>query len=124
MFPYKVISAMNVKSEARTLYGWAFRTGLKILEQLEAAYGEDGAEKRMSTLLLNLRSELLPAKFRRELTNVIIEIKPEASFPSEIKEERAWRISEFYRYSTAILAGFYDALQSWKEGKKEGGESA
>ena len=121
---------MSVKSEARTLYGWAFRTGLKILERLKATYGEDGAEKRMSTLLLNLRSELLPAKFRRELANIIIEIKPEVGFPSEMKEERAWRIGEFYRYSTAILAGFYDALQSqsWKEkkeeGEKEGGENA
>jgi len=115
---------MGVKSEERTLYGWAFRTGLRILEQLEATYGKDGAEKRMTTLLLNLRSELLPAKFRRELANAIIEIKPpEVSFPLEIKEERTWRIGEFYRYSTAILAGFYDALQSWKI-EKGGGKSA
>jgi hypothetical protein len=85
--------------------------------------GRDRAEKRMTTLLLNLRSELLPAKFRRELTNTVIEVKPEISFPSEIKEERAWRIDEFYRYSTAILAGFHDAQRAWKE-EKEAGKSA
>ena len=103
-------------SEGRTLYGWAFHAGLQILKRLEAIYGgKENAEKRMATLLLNLRSELLPAKFRRELTNIIIEIKPEISFPSEIKEERAWRIDEFYRYSTAILSGFHDAVQYWKQ---------
>jgi len=110
-------------SEGRTLYGWAFHAGLQILKRLEAMYGgKEHAEKRMATLLLNLRSELLPAKFRRELTNIIIEVKPEISFPLEIKEERAWRIDEFYRYSTAILSGFHDAVQYWKQPKKKEGE--
>jgi len=117
----------EISSETRTLYGWAFHVGLQILKHLETMYGgRDRAEKRMATLLLNLRSELLPAKFRRELTNIIIEIKPEISFPWEIKEERAWRINEFYRYSTAILSGFHDAMQYWKreEKEKEGGKDA
>ena len=113
---------MSSTSEERSLYGWAFRAGREILRRLEEMYGErEKAEKRMGTLLLNLRSELLPAKFRRELTNIIVEIKPEVSLPKEVKEERAWRIDEFYRYSTAILAGFHDALQSWRE-EEEGGE--
>jgi len=111
----------KMSSKTKSLYGWAFLVGKQILERLEVMYnGRDKAEKRMATLLLNLRSELLPAKFRRELVNVIIEIKPEIVFPLEIKEERTWRIDEFYRYSAAILAGFHDAMQSWKqEGRKE-----
>jgi len=105
----------ETSSGERTLYGWAFHVGQEILKKLEVAYGRDRTEKRMETLLLNLRSELLPAKFRRELINAIIEIKPETGLPREIKEERAWRVNEFYRYSAAILAGFYDSLQFWKK---------
>lgn len=114
-----------MSEKERTLYGWAFNAGQEILKKLEAAYGIDRTEKRMETLLLNLRSELLPAKFRRELMNVIIEIKPEIGLPKEIKQEQAWKVNEFYRYSTAILAGFYDSLNLWKKftsKKKEGEE--
>ena len=110
-------------SEERTLYGWAFYAGQQILKRLEAMYGDkDKVEKRMSTFLLNLRSELLPEKFRRELTNIIIETQPEISFSKEIREERTWRVDEFYRYSTAILAAFYDALRFWKKEPKEKGK--
>jgi hypothetical protein len=98
------------------------------LEQLKSAYGKEGAEKRMSTILLNLRSELLSDKFRRELVNILIEVEPkEVAFPREVKEEKAWKVSEFNRYSTAILAGFFDALQNWRQEKKkikEGNEDA
>lgn len=116
-----------MSEKERTLYGWAFNTGQEILKKLEATYGGNRAEKRMETLLLNLRSELLPAKFRRELMNIIIEIKPEIGLPKEIKEERTWKVNEFYRYSTAILAGFYDSIQFWRRStsmKKEGDENA
>ncbi|MEM1522162.1 MAG: hypothetical protein QW407_02340 [Thermofilaceae archaeon] len=116
-----------------TLYGWAFRTGKLILNRFEEIYGVDRAEKRMYTWLLNLRSEDLPARFRRQLVNLIVETKLEdVSFPTEVREERAWSIDEYYRYSTAILAGFHDAIQAWrkergkvsgKEGKEgEGGD--
>lgn len=104
-------------SGERTLYGWSFFVGRKILERLELNYGVEKAEKRMKTILLNLRSELLPDKFRRELINVVIEVTPDVGLPEEVKVERAWRIDEFYRYSTAVLAGLYDALQSWREQK-------
>lgn len=98
-----------------TLYGWAFITGNKILERLGNMYrDEERVRKRMETILLNLRSEQLPDRFRRTLIDTIIEIMPEISLRSEIKEERAWRIEEFYRYSTAILAGFFDSLDMWK----------
>jgi len=33
-----------------------------------------------------------------------------------------WNIDEFYRYSTAVLAGFFDALNKWKEKKEKEGE--
>lgn len=112
------------EEKERTLYGWAFYTGQQLLKRLNETYGDTKrAEKHMMTFLLNLRSELLPEKFRRELVNIIIEVQPTTSFPKEIKEERSWRVDEFYRYSSAILAAFFDALQSWKkESTKEGGE--
>jgi hypothetical protein len=103
--------------ERPTLYSWSFRAGREILERLEATYGKDRAEKRFQTITLSLRSELLPSKFKRELVNYFIEIVPEIALREEIKEERVWRVDEFYRYSTAILAGFYDALQAWKKDK-------
>jgi len=103
------------------------------MEKLKVMYGAERAGKRMETLILNLRSELLPDKFRRELINTIIEFNPEeVSFPREVKEERPWKTDEFYRYSSAVLSGFYDAMSSWKsretETKKpeavEGGKNA
>ncbi len=109
------------EEKKRTLYGWAFKAGKEILEKLEATYGKEGAEKRMETILLNLRSELLPDKFRRELINTIVEVRPKIGIPVEVKTEQSWRINEFYRYSAAILAGFFDSLQSWKE-EREGKE--
>jgi hypothetical protein len=102
------------EKKERTLYGWAFSAGKEILGKLEATYGKEGAEKRMETVLLNLRSELLPDKFRRELINAIIEVRPEIGIPMEVKTEQSWRIDEFYRNSTAILSGFFDSLQFWK----------
>jgi len=103
-----------------TLYGWAFFTGKKILEELEDMYrDEKKVKKKMETILLNLRSEQLPDRFRRTLVDTIIEIMPEISLKSEIKEERPWRIEEFYRYSAAILAGFFDSLDAWKKEKEK-----
>ncbi|GAY26334.1 hypothetical protein ATG_15370 [Desulfurococcaceae archaeon AG1] len=102
-----------------TLYSWAFRTGMIMLRQLEQIYG-DNADKRLYTQLLTLRSEELPARFRRQLANMLIEMRPgEISFPPEVREERIWSIDEYYRYSTAILAGFYDAIRKWREDKEK-----
>jgi len=99
----------------RSLYGWAFHAGTKIIDRLVQLYGGDRerARKRMETILLNLRSESLSTKFRRELLNIIIELRPDIKgLPRELKEERRWRTEEFYRYSTAILSGFFDAYVS------------
>lgn len=102
----------------KTLYEWAFLTGKKILERLGNMYhDEKRVKKRMETILLNLRSEQLPDRFRRTLIDTVIEIMPEISLRSEIKEERPWRIEEFYRYSAAILAGFFDSLDAWQKGR-------
>lgn len=104
-----------------TLYGWAFVAGSKIIEQLQAIYREpERVRKRFETLMLNLRSEMIPERFRRALIDTIVEIKPDIGLREEIKEERIWRIDEFYRYSTAILAGFYDSLQKWKTEQSKG----
>jgi hypothetical protein len=111
------------EEKERTLYGWAFKAGKEILGKLEATYGKEGAEKRMETILLNLRSELLPDKFRRELINTIVEVRPKIGIPVEVKTEQSWRINEFYRYSAAILAGFFDSLQFWKGWEREGKEA-
>lgn len=120
--------------EKRSLYGWAFSAGLKLLERYEELYGPEKAGKRMETLLLTLRSELLPERFRRALVDAVIEVNPDIlGLPEEIKVEKRWKAEEFYIYSTAILSGFFDALVKWgrerkakkedKEGeKKEKGE--
>jgi hypothetical protein len=106
------------------MYDWASETGKKILEKLEKTYGEETAKKRMRTILLNLRSELLPEKFRRELLNYILEITPEVDIPEKIRQEEAWKIDEFYRYSTAILAAFYNVLMTKEKKPQAGGEKS
>lgn len=107
------------KGKEGSIYGWAFIAGREIIKRFETLYGADKAGKRMESLLLTLRSELLPERFRRSLIDSLIEVSPEVGIPEEIKVERRWRVDEFYRYSTAILAGFFDALNVWKESKKE-----
>jgi hypothetical protein len=108
------------KQEKSSLYGWAFVAGKNILQQLEYYYGIERAEKRMESFLLTLRSELLPERFRRSLIDYLIEVRPEVGIPEEVKIEKRWRVDEFYRYSTAILAGLFDALNYWKKEQKRG----
>jgi len=107
--------------EEGSIYGWAFVTGQKILEKLESLYNAERAENRMENLLLTLRSELIPERFKRAIVDYLIEISPEVGIPKEVKMEKRWGVDEFYRYSTAILAGFFDALNNWRKekGKKE-----
>jgi len=107
------------KEREDNIYRWAFAAGGKIIEKMEALYGRDRAEKRMESLLLTLRSELISERFRRSIIDSLIEVGPEVYIPEEIKVERMWRIDEFYRYSTAILAGFFDALNKWRRGEKK-----
>ncbi|MEM1515738.1 MAG: hypothetical protein QXO15_07330 [Nitrososphaerota archaeon] len=102
-----------------SLYGWAFVAGMNIIERLESMYGTERAEKRMENLLLTLRSELLPERFRRSIIDCLIEVRPDVGIPEEIKLEKRWSVDEFYRYSTSILSGFFDALNSWRRRKKE-----
>lgn len=123
----EVESEVEWASEKKSsLYNWAFRTGKILLERFEELYGTDKAEKRMYTHILTLRSEELPSRFRRQLVNLIVEAKLEdVSFPLEIREERSWSIDEYYRYSTAILAGLHDALRVFGNkngGKRKGGD--
>jgi len=116
------MSSVDSKEEKATLYEWAFRAGLIMYECLEGKYGSEGAQKRLKNIILNLRSESLPDKFRRELVNSIIEVvedRREVSFRDEIRSEHSWSVSEFQRYSTAILAGLYDALQAKMREKME-----
>uniref|UniRef100_A0A7C2K3J9 CRISPR type III-B/RAMP module-associated protein Cmr5 n=1 Tax=candidate division WOR-3 bacterium TaxID=2052148 RepID=A0A7C2K3J9_UNCW3 len=110
------------KEKESSIYGWAFVAGQKIIERLETLYGKDRAGKRMESLLLTLRSELIPDRFRRSIIDSLIEVSPEVGIPEEIKVEMKWNIDEFYRYSTAVLAGFFDALNKWKEKKEKEGE--
>jgi len=126
-----VIIMSSTRSEGRggeSLYHWAFRVGSLMYECLSEKYEEDGARKRLKNVILNLRSESLPSKFRRELINAIIEVigdERSVCTTDEMRGEEPWKVDEFYRYSTAILAGMYDALQSKmrkKEEKKEGGK--
>ena len=109
------------RKESNNIYGWAFVAGQKIIEKFEALYREN-AGKKMESLLLTLRSELIPERFKRCIIDSLIEVSPDVGIPEEIKVERKWSVDEFYRYSTAILAGFFDVLNMWrgrrgKEGK-------
>ena len=108
----------------KSLYRWAFAAGRKLLEEYEKMYGTERAEKKMETLLLTLKSESIPDRFRRALIDALIEASPNVGIPLEVKVERPWKVSEFYRYSTAILAGFFDTLNAWREERKKAqGES-
>lgn len=114
--------------QRKTIYSWAFRLGKTLFACLERKYGDaERARKQMKTFILNLRSEALPERFRRTLLDFIIEVAPECEesigIPREIKEEKPWRVDEFYRYSTAILSGLYEAVFGRIEGEG-GGESA
>jgi len=117
------MSIASSKERSGDLYGWAFRVGSTMYECLKKRYDEDGAQKRLKNIILNLRSESLPSKFRRELINAIVEVigeEREIHIRNEIREERRWSVDEFYRYSTAILAGMYNALQAKMKEKKKG----
>jgi len=106
------------------LYSWAFKMGRELIKKLEEQYTAEGKideerlRKSFERVLLNLRSEALPEKFRRELINVIVEGGIEIGIHEEIKKEKPWRIDEFYRFSTQILAGLLDALHSWINERK------
>jgi len=105
-----------------TIYSWAFVAGKALIKQFEKLYGTERAEKKMETLLLTLRSEIIPDRFRRALIDALIEVTPQVGIPEKIKVEKPWRIDEFYRYSTAILSGLFDSLNAWKGEKEEKGE--
>jgi len=116
------------KREA-SIYDWAFVTGMKLMERFEGIYSAERAERKMEALLLTLRSEMIPDRFRRALIDILIEVAPEVGIRQEIKIERSWTINEFYRYSTAILAGLFDALNAWRKKRerkkgREGGNDA
>jgi len=101
-----------------TVYGWAYVAGKEIIKHLEEMHG-DKAGKKLETYLLTLRSELIPERFKRALIDILIEFTPEIGIPEEIKVEKRWSIDEYYRYSTAILAGFLDALNTWRREKEK-----
>lgn len=105
-----------------SLYEWAYRAGRDIYEKLKDMYGEERAEKKMEHFLLNLRSELIPERFRRNILDFLIEVGAETYICRELKTENRWSIDEFYRYSTAILAGFLDALNT--KGEEDENSSA
>jgi len=102
-----------------SIYDWAFVVGMKLMERFEGIYGMERAEKKMETLLLTLRSEMIPDRFRRALIDMLIEVAPKVGIRQEVKIERPWTTSEFYRYSTAILTGLFDALNAWRERKEK-----
>ncbi len=108
-----------------TIYGWAFVAGKEIINRLEALYGEeneDKIDKKMRTYILTLRSELIPERFKRALIDILVELVPNVGIPEEIRTESRWTIDEYYRYSTAILAGLLDALNAWKREKSGKGK--
>ncbi|MCS7102306.1 MAG: hypothetical protein NZ992_00295 [Candidatus Korarchaeum sp.] len=99
-----------------SLYRWAYRAGMTMRECLSGGSqgGREAARNKMRSFILSLRSELTPERFRRALVDQIISVMTDCdrslSLPSELKEERSWTVDEFYRYSTAILAGLYEAV--------------
>ncbi|TDA38438.1 MAG: hypothetical protein DSO07_11535 [Thermoproteota archaeon] len=109
---------MSSESE---LYNWAYRAGKTMWECLSTSSGgrEDAVRNKLRSFILSLRSELTPERFRRALVDQIISVmvdcKKELSLPKVIKLERSWTVDEFYRYSTVILAGLYEAIFSGKE---------
>ena len=104
---------MSSESE---LYNWAYRAGKTMFECLSSTGGEDAARNKLRSFILSLRSELTPERFRRALVDQIVSImvdcNKELSLPKVIKIERSWTVDEFYRYSTVILAGLYEAIFS------------
>ena len=84
----------------------------------------ESARNQLKNLILSLRSEVTPERFKRSLVNFVVSVMTDCpeklSFPEEVREERAWTVNEFYRYSTSILAGLYDAVFAYQEGGEGG----
>jgi len=110
-----------------SLYRWAYRAGRTMYECLaRSPQGrEESARNKMRSFILSLRSELTPERFRRALVDQIVSVMTECdealSLPLELKEDRVWTVDEFYRYSTAIIAGLYEAVFSSRGPQREGG---
>lgn len=111
-------------SEA-SLYRWAFRAGKTMFECLarRSSGREDTVRNQLRSFILSLRSEMTPERFRRALIDQIVSVMTdcdkELSLPTLLKTERPWTVDEFYRYSTAIISGLYEAIFT-----REGGEGA
>jgi len=113
------------KKEEKSLYSWPSTLGSVLYDCLLEKLGDKERTKRqLKTFILNLRSEALPERFRRTLLDFIIEIIPDCEksigIQQKIKDDKPWRVDEFYRYSTAILSGLYDAIFGVKSSGKEG----
>ncbi len=98
------------------LYRWAFRVGRTMLDCLSqrSPGREDTVRNQLRSFILSLRSELTPERFKRALVDQIVSVmtdcKQQLSLPEVVKSERPWTVDEFYRYSTAILSGLYEAV--------------
>ncbi len=103
-------------SSESNLYRWAYRAGRTMLDCLvgRSPGREDTVKNQLRSFILSLRSELTPERFRRALIDQIVSVMTDCdkslSLPDAIKSERAWTVDEFYRYSTAILSGLYEAV--------------
>jgi len=86
---------------------------------------EETVRNQLRSFILSLRSELTPERFRRALVDQVVSVmtdcEKELSLPSLLKVERPWTVNEFYRYSTAIIAGLYEAIFT-RESEKGAGE--
>lgn len=108
------------------LYRWAFRVGRTMLDCLSkrSPGREDTVRNQLRSFILSLRSELTPERFRRALVDQIVSVMTDCSeqlsLPEVVKSERPWTVDEFYRYSTAILSGLYEAVFAAGGSSKEG----
>jgi len=107
------------------LYKWAYRAGLTLRDCLirKSPGRENTVRNQLRSFILSLRSELTPERFRRALVDQIVSVmtdcKESLSLPEVIKSERPWRVDEFYRYSTAILSGLYEAVFASQKSSSE-----
>jgi len=113
--------------EGKKIYSWAYRAGRTLFDCMKQETNSDveSLKRQFRNMILGLRSEQSPERFKKTLVGEIVSVMPDChgmplGLPEELKSEKKWSVDEFYRYSTAIIAGLYDAVFSSDHAQEEG----
>jgi len=115
------------EKEDKTIYSWAYGAGRILFDCMKQETNSDveSLKRQFRNKILALRSEQSPERFKKKLVDEIVSVMPDCREKSlglreEIRSEKKWSVDEFYRYSTAIIAGLYEAVFSSHHAQEEG----